>query len=501
MDTTRRTIVRSGPGPLGYQRLGPAPGEPHLVREDLAPASPDRAGKPLARFVHLSDLHVMDAQSPSRVEYLERHADPDSPHRDQLPLVGTYRPQEIFTHHVVEAMVRAVNGFGADFAVSTGDATDACQANELTAYLTLLDGGHVDPDSGERGRWEGVHANEPHDARYWHPEGAEEDDPRTKYGFPEAPGALAAAATPFRASGLKMPWYAVYGNHDNMLQGVVPPWPEVAEVTVGGAKLVGLPEGDVVEQLHGFDQADRKAVGQLLKGATIPVTPDPERRHVSRAEWVAAHAACHGHGYTEESGDLAYYAFDHGDLRCVVLDTVNPHGHWQGSLDVVQFEWLRAELVAAAGRLVVLFSHHPLRTLTNTAGPDRRVLSDDVAALLREYPNVILWVNGHTHENTVTPHGTFWEITTASHIDWPQQARLIEIRDNADGTLSVLATVIDHSGPLAWDGGTEPLALAGLSRELSANYWQHRDDPRRDVRGSGTPLDRNVEILLHDPRT
>jgi hypothetical protein len=27
----------------------------------------------------------------------------------------------------------------------------------------------------------------------------------------------------------------------------------------------------------------------------------------------------------------AYYAFDRGIVRCVVLDTVNEHGSWQGS--------------------------------------------------------------------------------------------------------------------------------------------------------------------------
>lgn len=508
MDSAQERIVRAEANALGYQRLAAAAGEPHTVREDLAPAlSRESAGQVLARFAHLSDLHVMDAQSPSRVEYLERHADPDSPYREHIPLVGTYRPQEMFTPHVVEAMVRAVNGLGAEFAVSTGDATDACQANELRAYLSVLDGGPVDPDSGERGRWEGVHASDPatYDVRYWHPDGTPEgcpdDDARARYGFPEAPGTLSAAARPFAATGLSAPWYAVYGNHDNMLQGVVPPWPELAEVTVGSAKLNALPEGNVVELLYGFDQADRPTIGRLLDGTSAPVTADPQRRHVTRGEWVDAHLSCHGHGFSAAnvSSDTAYYAFDHGVLRCLVLDTVNPHGSWQGSLDVAQFSWLREELAASADRLVVLFSHHPLHTLINDLGPDRRILADELAALLHASPNVILWVNGHTHENKVTPQGTFWEVTTASHIDWPQQARLVEIRDNTDGTLSIVATVIDHSGPVAFGGGDDPVSLAALSRELSANYWQHRDDPAREERGAGTPLDRNVELLIGNP--
>src|SRR6266536_3961382 len=121
MDTAREKIVRAEANALGYQPLVAVAGEPHQVREDLA-LSRESAGQVLVRFAHLSDLHVMDAQSPSRVEYLERHADPDSPYREYFPLVGTYRPHEMFTPHVVEAMVRAVNGLGAEFAVSTGDA-------------------------------------------------------------------------------------------------------------------------------------------------------------------------------------------------------------------------------------------------------------------------------------------------------------------------------------------------------------------------------------------
>ena len=61
-----------------------------------------------------------------------------------------------------------------------------------------------------------------------------------------------------------------------------------------------------------------------------------------------------------------------GRLRLIALDTVNPHGGWQGSLDETQFAWLCDELDAAADRHVVIASHHPSFTLTNDYAPDGR---------------------------------------------------------------------------------------------------------------------------------
>ncbi len=130
------------------------------------------------------------------------------------------------------------------------------------------------------------------------------------------------------------------------------------------------------------------------------------------------------------------------------------------------------------------------------------MLGDEVEALLLEHPQVVAWVNGHTHMNQVWAHqradgtGGFWEINTASHADFPMQSRLVEVADNKDGTLSLFTTMLDHAGPLAHGRDlTDPTALAGLARELGANDPQERSHNRRGVRGA-----RNVELLVADPR-
>ena len=125
---------------------------------------------------------------------------------------------------------------------------------------------------------------------------------------------------------------------------------------------------------------------------------------------------------------------------------------------------------------------------------------------------MIAYVAGHTHVNAIEfvegtgGHG-FWEINTASHIDWPQQSRLIEVMDNRDGTLSIFGTMLDSAAAQAAPAPANAIALSlkelvSLSRTLSYN------DPQREgAEGSGDSTekaggreDRNVELLVRDPR-
>ena len=212
----------------------------------------------------------------------------------------------------------------------------------------------------------------------------------------------------------------------------------------------------------------------------------------------------HGFGARNRADGTAYYSFKRGLLRVIVLDTVNPNGYADGSVDLVQFQWLQARLAAATEELVVICSHHTSATMDNllvvTGGdPTPRVPGSQVVDELLAHRNVIMWVNGHTHTNAVTPHkratgGGFWEINTASHVDWPQHARIIEVLDNQDGTLSIFGTLIDHASPVSYAGDlTDARHLASLARELAANDPQSRD------RTQGVRSGRNVELLVKAP--
>jgi len=526
------TLRRGAPGRGGYRPVVHRGGEPHVVRTDLGvPAQARRAGRrrALLAFAHLTDVHVIDVQSPMRVEWLDRFDDQDQEGDPTTGIVASaYRPQELLSAQVAEVMVRAVNDVGVgpvtgaplEFALQTGDNSDNAQLNEIRWNIDIMDGRRVRPDSGDLSRFEGVGDDNAlyYDTHYWHPEGTppgkNRDQPRRIYGFPKVPGLLAASRREFDACGLRIPWYTAFGNHDTLVQGNFPDTLPLSEVAEGGLKLItpppGVSQADLISALRGDYQ------GFLLSLSATPyvrpVTADPDRRILSRGEVVEEHFQTVGdpvgHGFTtlNRTNGTAYYTFDRGMVRFIVLDSVNPNGESNGSLDQAQFKWLEDELEAATDRVVVIASHHTIDTMNNpfvgTGGdPEPRVLGGEIKELLLDHPQVVAWVNGHTHRNQIWPRrrengpGGFWEINTASHVDWPQQSRMIEVVDNRDGSLSIFATMLDHNGPAAYGGRLNtPAALASLARELAVNDWQ-----QRGAGLLGKANARNVELLVGAP--
>ena len=519
--TDQRTVAAKSRSEQGYWRLTAGPGERHVVRSELVTgAGSDRPGEPLLTIGQLSDLHLCDSQSPARAELLDRWADDDAPTKAAVRYIGTYRAQDCLTVHVGEAMVQALNAVGRgpvagaplDWAIMTGDVTDNAQANEVGWYIRLLDGGRIVSDSGSPDRYEGVADHEVWDAAFWHPDPyVELDKPRMAYGFPDAPGLLDALRQPFDATGLAMPWLAVHGNHDQMIQGTIPAIGPFASVGAQTLKPIGLPADWSTDAIARFvvdvDSCNLDVLALWSQLTFRSVTPDPHRRVISRAEFIAAHFGADarpvGHGFAGSAieTERAYYRFDHGQVSVLALDTVNEHGGWQGSLDAEQLDWLAAELDAAdrEHRYVVLASHHPLATLINPNGPSR-VLCDELSSTLQGHSSLVLWLNGHTHAAAVTPHGSWWEVTAPSLIDFPQQGRIVELLRSQGGELTIAATMLDHAGELAWSGGVKSIAeIAGLSRELAVNDWQRRTTDLADQRWAGTPADRNVLLRLPDP--
>ena len=501
-----------------------------MDRGEIAVGSEPRERKALASFIHLSDLHICDVASPARLEFLDRLADPDHPLSALIPYVGTYRAQEFLTTQVLEAMVRAVNeithapmtGASIDAVVVTGDVTDNAQSNELHWYKTILDGGTVNPKSGHAEKSEAAHSSnsDNYDIHFYHPDGPpagmDADRPHTIHGFPHYKGLLAASEKEFTAEGVKHKWLAVHGNHDALLQGTAAPTSELNDLVQGSSKLSGLKSMDDLATLfEGFGEVGPAVYPGVDHLNTVEVTADPRRKLVEMKDWVDTHANCgHDHGLDREQSETAYWYRNIGSrVRLIGLDTVNRYGGWQGCIHREQFEWLAELLEASKDKYVVLSSHHPLENLFNGYVPDEiapPALEKEVSALLEKYPNVILWFSGHVHDHKIQQRmksdGThaFWEIRTGSHIDWPQQSRIIEIMKAENDQIVIGTSIVDHAGPLLFNGTdqelSDPIALAGFSRLLAANDWQrHREGINSFESLEGTPEDRNIWLWANDP--
>src|SRR5688572_493141 len=227
LTTLAQTLRPGAANADGYRKVVSASGERHVVRGELAKPKDGRAASrtSLLSFIHLTDQHIIDVQSPSRVEFLDRYADNEC---SRIPFSSAFRPQEAGSARIADAMLRRLRRIevspvtGAPFvaAISTGDNTDNMQSNELDVFMALMDGKQVRPNSGNPSVYEGVQASG--DLSYWHPDPAVNDFYKQNHGFPSKAGWLEKALASFNAVGTGVPWFTCFGNHDGLAQGNAP---------------------------------------------------------------------------------------------------------------------------------------------------------------------------------------------------------------------------------------------------------------------------------------
>jgi 3',5'-cyclic AMP phosphodiesterase CpdA len=456
------------PGLAGCGGVGAASGPPAtstqqatLVDRDgdgfleVGPGEPLRGpagGRVLATFAQLTDTHVRDEESPGRVPFLDRLGP---------PLDSTFRPQEAFSTQVLDAAVRALRRERPQAVVVTGDIVDSAQENELAQALAVLDGGVVAPDSGRPG-YDGVQDGANPDPFYFRPD----------LDAPRHPGALAAAQGRFRAGGLGVPWYPAVGNHDVLVQGEVAATEAIEAVTVGDRMVTGLDPAFLPPTIDEDDAAE--AVDVLLRqgeafGRAEDVPADPARRHLPPDELVARLAAAAG-VRPAAPGRLDYTFVLGPQVRGIVLDTANRAGGSRGVVRPEQVAWLRRQLGAPGW--TVVFAHNPLES-SDGGGAALDVLDGA--------PRVVAVVSGNRHRNTIERRGGYWLVGTSSLADFPQQARMLRLREAQDG--AVLETwMVDHDGR----------GLAGTARELA--YLDAQGG--RPQGFAGRRADRNARLFV-----
>ena len=150
-----------------------------------------------------------------------------------------------------------------------------------------------------------------------------------------------------------------------------------------------------------------------------------------------------------------------------MVDTVNRDGTSRARITPEQLVQLQAQLDAAGDRWVVVFSHNPL--------------TEEALQVLDAHPRVVATIAGNSHRTASAQRGRYWQISTSSLADFPQQARMFRLRETAGG-VALETWMVDHDGK----------GLAGISRELA--YLDAQGG--RPQRFAGAHADRNARLFV-----
>ncbi|HET8938530.1 MAG TPA: hypothetical protein VFN67_34030 [Polyangiales bacterium] len=446
--------VRSTLLQKGYGEWDEAAGEPCVdhIGPDDGPEVHKRGPKArrLLRFAYLTDVGIVDDESPAR-----------SVNADQPSMFSSaFRPQESEICRMTNAMVRALNDVHAreplKFVLLGGNLIDNAQSNELDWALQILGGASkVECDSA--------------------------DDTDLNRDVDDG-------KDPFAAPGLAMPFYWVTGNHDLLMQGALLATGPYAAFAVGE------------KPLPGFELRDFSQPGGL--SSMGPTQADPRRAFLTRTHLMQRLAADgDGHGLSNEQVESgkAFYTFDIAGtpLRFVVLDTVADSGSADGLLrqpDVDAYVRPMLDRAKADAKWVVLVAHHRSTGLSDGAGFNGNVQLDALTTkqwreLLGEYSNILFSLAGHEradHLDYVQPENghAFWELTSAALGDYPHQARVVELWDEDNGFVALETVYVDmdmrkdpvaeqgrHLGLMDFTSGWNPQFATGMTEQRNLRVF------------------------------
>jgi 3',5'-cyclic AMP phosphodiesterase CpdA len=388
--------------------------------------------KPLLSFVHMSDIQLRDPSVVLTDRRLSKRLDWFEP-------LSSFEYDEdlaFYNQYVLESMVATINAAagpkpGEDperpsFVIHTGDSIDSGMMSELVRFHRVIDR-------------------------------------------------------------LQIPFFELFGNHDVLVFGNLTPTDQVA--TANDAKC------SPVAALLGSQTAwapNKICVDVKVKPCAdcsksdVELVASPESHAATRSRFmtqlahdssqpvaepagfaggfycdstqpkIANHAYSRKHGFdlgtdndTLTGTPLGYYAFVQelaGDDRHAVFIALDSEelpdhqGGIGGHIRHAQLKWLQDVLACVHDNhphdLVFVFAHQPLSLIT----VDPRDAKRDLEATLRSSDNVVGYLYGHHHRNSICGDRRvdkdnklltctrFWEVQTASLVEFPQEARLVRIK-------------------------------------------------------------------------
>ncbi len=484
----------------GYGNWNYGSGLPYDRRLDIMP--PTYSGSAVTKktkllnFFTISDIHITDKESPNQLIYLQ--------HRYPTLPVGASLHSGImpYTTYVLDAAVQTVNALHKqnpiDFGLSLGDACNSTQYNELRWFIDVLDGKVITPSSG-------AHL------------GADTIDYQK----------------PYKAAGLDktIPWYQTLGNHDHFWIGSIPvDYSLRKDLRQSYISDEVFATGDVLRDRTKINSRDcymgvldgSTPCGDLIKAGPVgnfnsapKVVADPDRRSLLRTEWMneffktSSSPVGHGFNLSNANNGFACYSFvpkSAVPIKVIVLDdtqkedddSADIHGH--GFLDQARWAWLKKELADgdAAGQLMIIAAHVPINvevTAPNSQmgwwlNPQNAVTLPNLIAELQSHPNLIMWVSGHRHLNTVkafispdpvnAPEKGFWQVETPSLRDFPQQFRTFEIYLNSDNTISIVTTDVDPAVKEGTPAATSRKYAIAATQIIGTSDFTTKNNPTND---------------------
>ena len=502
---------------FGYGQYRLAGGLPVVPRYDLLAKAPSDAAparrKRLAHFFAMTDVHMTDKEAPNQLLYIQQA---DSKYGGAMTSI--YSPTIMYTTHMLDAAVQTVNALHErspfDFGICLGDVCDSGRYNEVRWFIDVLDGKPIQPSSGAHLGADTVDFQKPYQAAGlnksipWYQALGNHDHFYI--------GSVPVDANPslkLRQSYLSDQVWAVgdvlIPNAAQSTPMALPPVVYDLTTSLAGTSTATLndPLTKVVGNTFYMGVVDGASpygairyAGKKENFASPPkVAADPHRRALLRSEWIAEFfnttTQPKGHGFNLVPEDLrrsqdgfSCYSFvpQAGiPLKIIVLDNTqletdgshDIHGH--GFLDEARWKWLQAELDAgqANHQLMVIAAHIPIAVAAvgslmewwnpkgqaSPAQNDPHAVIDNAVKLpeliqkLQNTPNLLMWMAGHRHMNTVkalpaysdaartqlVPEKSFWQVETSSLQHFPQQFRTFEIYLNSDYTVSIVAVNVD----------------------------------------------------------